>query len=139
MNQKIWENSNKLLALNAEHEFLWKFQKTDIRTIIMKGSFHQSMAKRLTLWAYQKFLQKWTMQKLYSGRPKTGRPKTDTFLKILVILKKYMVHVRVTSYTRVNSWESTANNKFEGRSIMMKSLKPFIIYQGHTPNDSSSA
>ena len=29
MNQKIWENSNKLLAFNLEHEFLWKFQKTD--------------------------------------------------------------------------------------------------------------
>ena len=29
MSHKIWENSNKLLAFNLEHEFLWKFQKTD--------------------------------------------------------------------------------------------------------------
>ena len=85
------------------------------------------------------------------GDQKLTDQKLTHLWKILEI-QKNIWHIRVTSYkafiikdsweilfTRVISWETPANNKFGRRSIMMKSLKPFIMNQGHAPNDISRA
>ena len=94
MNQKIWENSNKLLALNVEHEFLWKFQKTDDN---IEGFISSIDGEKTDSMSISEIFAKMDNAEVIQWMIKNGKTKNWHIFKNSRYSEKYMVHIRVTS------------------------------------------